>query len=44
MPVIVFSNLMEDEELMRRFNVFGHIVKADWKMEDVVRKVKEAMK
>ncbi|KKU51152.1 MAG: hypothetical protein A3H69_00570 [Candidatus Sungbacteria bacterium RIFCSPLOWO2_02_FULL_47_9] len=42
-PVIVMSNLLEDENLVKRYHVFGYIVKSDWKMEDVIKKVREAI-
>ena len=42
-PVIIMSNLLEDPELMRKYKIAGYIVKSDWKMEDVVAKVKEVL-
>ena len=41
-PVIILTNLAEDivsEELKK--NIVGYFIKSDWKIEDIVRKIKE---
>lgn len=44
-PVIVLTNLSIDESVgaNMRNNVFDYLIKTDWKIEDVVKKVKEKL-
>ena len=44
--VIALTNLSENEQVadLLEFGVYEYIVKADWKIEDVVAKVKEKLK
>ncbi len=45
-PVIILSNLSEAEKISEASEqeVFEYLVKADWKLEDVIKKVKERLK
>jgi two-component system, OmpR family, alkaline phosphatase synthesis response regulator PhoP len=44
-PVILLTNLFDNDRLVEaaRMGVFDYLVKSDWKIEDVVRKVKEKL-
>lgn len=44
--VIILSNLSEAEKISEASEkeVFDYLVKADWKLEDVIKKVKEKLK
>lgn len=44
-PIIVLTNLIDDAKISQsiRNNDFDYLVKTDWKLEDVVRKVKEKL-
>lgn len=41
-PIIVLTNLADDAKISQsmRSNVFDYLIKTDWKIDDVVRKVK----
>ncbi len=45
-PVIILSNLSEAEKISEASEkeVFDYLVKADWKLEDVIKKVKDKLK
>lgn len=44
-PVIVLTNLSDNERLAESMqnNVFDYLIKTDWKLEDVIRKIKEKL-
>ncbi len=44
-PVIVLTNLSDEESVMKSLNeaAFDYLVKADWKLEDIVRKIRERL-
>ena len=43
-PVIIVSNLPDDRELGKKYNVYWYVVKSDWKLADIALKVKSALK
>ncbi len=45
-PIILLTNLYDNEKLMEasKVGVFDYLIKSDWKIEDVVKKVKEKLK
>lgn len=45
-PVIILSNLSEAAKISEasEHEVFDYLVKADWKLEDVIKKVKDRLK
>jgi len=45
-PVIILTNLSSGAEMSRSAEngVSGYLVKTDWKLEDVVKKIKEILK
>ncbi|MCX6778672.1 MAG: response regulator [Candidatus Magasanikbacteria bacterium] len=45
-PVIILSNLSDAEKISEasEHEVFDYLVKADWKLEDVIKKVKNKLK
>jgi DNA-binding response OmpR family regulator len=44
-PIILLTNLSENEKIAEavQFGVFDYLIKSDWKIEDVVAKVKEKL-
>lgn len=44
-PVIILTNLSDAEKVAETIdqNVSGYLVKADWKLEDVMKKIKETL-
>lgn len=44
-PVIVLTNLSEPENVIEGLDqyVYDYLVKADWKLEDVIKKIKERL-
>lgn len=44
-PVIILSNLSDSEAVVRarQNNVFDYLVKTDWSLEDVVKKIREKL-
>ena len=44
-PVILLTNLYDNEKLVEagQHGVFDYLIKSDWKLEDVVKKVKEKL-
>lgn len=44
-PVILLTNLYDNEKLAEagKYGVFDYLIKSDWKLEDVVKKVKEKL-
>lgn len=44
-PVILLTNLSDELKVTENFpkNVVGYLVKSDWKLEDIVSKVKEKL-
>lgn len=46
LPVIILSNLesAEDVEECRKKGVYDYLVKTDWSLDDVVKKIKSALK
>ncbi len=43
--VIMLTNLSDEESVMKSLNeaAFDYLVKADWKLEDIVRKIRERL-
>ena len=47
MPVIMLTSLNPDEHILKKINTFKssyYLVKSDWKLEDIVGKIKERLK
>jgi len=44
-PIILLTNLYDNEKLAEagKYGVFDYLIKSDWKLEDVVHKVKEKL-
>jgi DNA-binding response OmpR family regulator len=44
-PVILLTNLYDNDRLLEagKFGVYDYLIKSDWKIEDVVKKVKEKL-
>ena len=45
-PVIILSNLDNPDDLKeaREYNIEEYLIKTDWKLEDVIARIKEAIK
>jgi len=43
--VIMLTNLSDGESVMKSLNeaAFDYLVKADWKLEDIVKKIRERL-
>ena len=44
-PIILLTNLYDNDKLMEasKVGVFDYLIKSDWKIEDVVKKVREKL-
>ena len=44
-PIILLTNLYDNEKLVEaaQYGVYDYLIKSDWKIEDVVKKVKEKL-
>ena len=45
-PIILLTNLYDNEKLAEaaQYGVYDYLIKSDWKIEDVVKKVKEKLR
>ena len=45
-PIILLTNLYDNEKLVEasQYGVYDYLIKSDWKIEDVVKKVKEKLR
>ena len=45
-PVIILTNLSSGSEILKSVEkkVFSYLIKSDWKLEDVVKKIKKALR